>query len=137
MSATTPPEPAIKSYFFDKGYRDLRDTIVESWNRNLASSREHFDKASRLFPGEQADKAQAIVWATAGISVVVFGTAVFLIASAVHITVLFAFFLLIYIGFSLVYLTERAYLVCKRFFTVCPECHAKSRLPEHFCPRCG
>jgi hypothetical protein len=137
MSAAIPPEPAIKSYFFDQGYRDLRETIVESWNRNLASSREHFKKASGHFPGGEADKAQAILWGTAGISVVVFGTAVFLAASAIHVTVLFAFFLLIYLGFSLVYLAERIYLTGKRFFTVCPDCHAKSRLPEYFCPRCG
>jgi hypothetical protein len=137
MSAAVPPEPAIKSYFFDKGYRDLCDTIVESWKRNVTSSGEHFDKAARLFPGSEADKAQAIVWGTAGISVMVFGTAVFLAASAVHIIVLLTFFLLIYIAFSVVYLIERAYLAGKQFFTVCPECHAKSRLPEHFCPRCG
>jgi len=135
--STPLPEPAIKSYFFDKGYRDLRATIAESWERNLASSREHFEKASRLFPGGETDKAQAILWGTAGISVVLFGTAVFLAASAIHITILLTFFLLIYLAFSLVYLTERAYLTWKRFFTVCPECHAKSRLPEHFCPRCG
>lgn len=130
-------EPAIKSYFFDKGYRDLRNTIVESWKRNAASSGEHFNKASRLFPGAEADKGQAIVWGTAGISVMVFGTAVFLVASVIHVIVLLAFFLLIYFAFSLVYLTERAYLTGKKFFTVCPECHARSKLPEHFCPRCG
>ncbi len=137
MSAASTPEPAIKSYFFGKGYRDLLSTIAESWNRNLASAGEHFDKASRLFPGEAADKGLAILWGTAGVSVVVFGTAVFLAASAIHITILLLFFLLIYLAFSLVYLTERAYLACKQFFTVCPECHAKSRLPEHFCPRCS
>ncbi|HSK80660.1 MAG TPA: hypothetical protein VLQ45_29670 [Thermoanaerobaculia bacterium] len=137
MSTPIPPEPAIKSYFFGKGYQDLSATITESWKRNLASSQEHFDKAARLFPGGEAGKALAILWGTAGVSVVIFGTVVFLVASAVHITILFSFFLLIYLGFSLVYLTERAYLAGKQFFTVCPECHAKSRLPEHFCPRCG
>lgn len=137
MSPASPPEPAIKSYFFGKGYRDLRSTIAESWHRNLSSAGEHFDKASRLFPGEATDKGLAILWGTAGVSVVVFGTAVFLAASIIHITVLVLFFLLIYLAFSLVYLIERAYLACKKFFTVCPECHAKSRLPEHFCPQCG
>ena len=137
MSAAPPPEPAIKSYFFGKGYRDLWATITESWNRNLESAGEHFAKASRLFPGEAADKGLAILWGTAGVSVFVFGTAVFLAASVIHVTILAAFFLLIYLAFSLVYLIERAYLACKQFFTVCPECHTKSRLPEHFCPRCG
>jgi Double-GTPase 2 len=131
------PEPAIKSYFFGKGYTDLAATIADSWERNLASAREHFARASRLTSTDKAEKALAIIQVTAGISVVVFGTAIFLCASAVHVAVLLAFFLLIYIGFSLVYLAERGYLAWKHFSTVCPECHSKNPLPEYFCPRCG
>lgn len=135
MSAV--PEPAIKSYFFGKGYDDLRSTIVESWRRNLSSANDHFARAERLFPGEMGDKAMAVLWGAAGISVVVFGTAVFLAASLVHVTVLLTFFLLIYLGFTLVYLTERGYLAWQKFFTVCPDCHCKSLLPEYYCPKCG
>ncbi|HYX25532.1 MAG TPA: hypothetical protein VFC23_15380 [Thermoanaerobaculia bacterium] len=134
---STAPEPAIKSYFFGKGYADLRATITESWQRNLASASDHFGKAGRLFPGEMGDKAQAILYGAAAVSVVVFGTAFFLLASVLHIAVLFTFFLLIYIGFTLVYLTERGYLAWRQFFTVCPDCHQKSRLPEYYCRRCG
>jgi hypothetical protein len=137
MTRAAPPEPAIKSYFFDQGYRDLWATITESWNRNLASARQHFDKAAKLMPGEAADKGLAILWGTAGISVVIFGTAVFLAASAVHVTILLVFFLLVYVGFSLVYLAERGYLTWKQFSTVCPQCHSKNPLPEHYCPGCG
>jgi len=131
------PEPAIKSYFFGKGYTDLAATIAESWDRNLASAREHFAKASRLSSAGDGEKALAIIQATAGISVVIFGTAIFLAASAIHVAVLGSFFLLIYIGFSLVYLAERGYLTWKHFSTVCPECHSKNPLPEYFCPKCG
>ncbi len=128
-------EPAIKSYFFDKGYRDLRATIADSWRRNLASAKDHFDKVGAHLRTD--DNHLAIVWGAAGVSVVIFGTAIFLVASAVHVAVLATFFLLIYIGFTLVYLTERGYLTWKRFFTVCPHCHGKNPLPEYFCPGCG
>ena len=134
---STAPEPAIKSYFFGKGYTDLRSTIEESWRRNLDSARDHFGKAERLFPGETGNKAMAVLWGAAGISVVVFGTIVFLVASVVHVTVLAAFFLLIYLCFTLVYLAERGYLGWRQFFTVCPDCHQKNRLPEYFCSNCG
>ncbi len=133
MSSTS--EPAIKSYFFGKGYRDLWTTIVDSWRRNLASARDHFSKVQAHIRTDE--KHWAIIWGAAGVSVVIFGTAVFLIASAVHVVVLATFFLLIYIGFTLVYLTERGYLAWKRFFTVCPHCHGKNPLPEYFCPSCG
>ncbi len=133
MSST--PEPAIKSYFFDKGYRDLWATIVDSWRRNLASAKDHFSKVETHMRTDE--KHWAIIWGAAGVSVLVFGTAVFLVASAVHVVVLATFFLLIYVGFSLVYLTERGYLAWKQFFPVCPYCHSKNPLPEYYCPACG
>ncbi len=133
MSSTS--EPAIKSYFFDKGYRDLGATIADSWRRNLASAKDHFNKVETHLRTD--DKHWAIIWGAAGISVVIFGTAIFLVASAIHVAVLATFFLLIYVGFTLVYLTERGYLTWKRFFTVCPHCHGKNPLPEYFCPGCG
>jgi hypothetical protein len=133
MTAT--PEPAIKSYFFGKGYRDLRATIVESWRRNLTSAQEHFSAARKSLSADE--KPMALIWGTAGVSVVIFGTAFFAAASAVHVTVLAAFFLAIYLGFSLVYLAERGYLAWKGFFSVCPACHSKRPLPEYFCGRCG
>ena len=137
MNTTTAPEPAIKSYFFGKGYTDLGRTIAESWRRNLASAGDEFAKATTLWPGSYSAKALAILRWTAGISVVVFGTTFFLLVSAVHITVLLSFFLLIYLGFTLVYLSERGYLAWKQFFTVCPACHGKKPLPEYLCPQCG
>lgn len=132
---TAVPEPALKSYFFGKGYRDLRDTIAESWQRNLDSARAHFAEAGRSMSADA--KPMALIWGAAGISVVVFGTVLFVTASAVHITVLATVFLAIYLGFSVVYLAERAYLAWKGFFSVCPECHSKRPLPEYFCGRCG
>lgn len=134
---STAQEPAIKSYFFGKGYADLRATIVESWQRNLTSASGHWQSTGRLFSGETGDQALAILHGAAAISVVVFGTAFFLLASAIHVIILAAFFLLIYIGFTLVYLTERGYLAWRQFFTVCPDCHRKSPLPEYHCPKCG
>jgi hypothetical protein len=133
MSSST--EPAIKSYFFDKGYRDLGQTIADSWRRNLDSAKDHFDRVEKHMASDE--KHWAVVWGTAGVSVVLFGSVIFLLASAVHIVVLALFFLLIYLGFSLVYLTERGYLAGKRFVSVCPSCHSKRPLPEYFCPGCN
>jgi len=134
---SSPPEPAVKSYFFDKGYKDLWQTIKESWSLNLASSEEHFQRASRTGFEDVAEGAQTIFWWSAGISVVVFGTAVFAITSLLHVALLGLVFLLIYIAFSLVLLTEWCYMGIRSFFTACPACHEKSRLPEYFCPSCG
>lgn len=133
MSATA--DPAIRSYFFGKGYRDLAATIVDSWNRNWISAQACFIKGRAHFSSDK--KPSGVIFATAGISVVLFGTLVFLVASAAHILILALFFLLIYIAFTLVYLSERGYLLLKRFSAVCPDCHSKAPLPEYFCPRCS
>ena len=99
---STVQDPAIKSYFFGKGYTDLRSTIVESWQRNLASAKNEFTLAGLLWPGTYAGKGIAILRGTAGVSVVLFGTAFVRLVAAVHLTVLLTFFRLIYLGVSLV-----------------------------------
>jgi hypothetical protein len=135
--STATPEPAIRSYFFGKGYRDLLATILESWERNIASAQHEFGACGSLWPGDYPAKGLAILRGTAGVSVLVFGTLFFLAFSLLHVAALGLFFLLIYLGFSLVYLAERAYLAGKRFFTVCPECHSQRPLPEYFCSKCN
>lgn len=129
-------EPAIKSYFFGKGYKDLQATIIESWKRNLASAQKELVAGGKLWPGTYWAKGWAILRWTAGLSIVLSGTAFFLAFSALHVVILLTFFLLIYVGFTLVYLTERGYLAGKKFSTVCPECHDNISLPEYFCT-CG
>lgn len=128
-------EPAIRSYFFGKGYRDLRDTVVGSWRRNLASARGHLHKASVHWDREE--RFPALFWLAAAVSVVVFGTATFLFASVAHVLALAALFLVVYLGFSLVLVIERISLAVRHFSAVCPACHARTPLPEYFCPDCG
>lgn len=124
-------EPAIKSYYFGKGYADLWATIRSAWDLNIKSAQEYRGKASAA-----QGKAWPILWWAAAIAVVVFGTAFFVIASAVHVVVLLVFFGLIYLGFSLVYLTERGYLLVKRYRSVCPHCSEKLELPHYYCDKC-
>jgi hypothetical protein len=93
-------EPAVKSYFFGKGYRDLQATIAESWSRNLASARKELAAAGKLWSGTYLAKGGAILRATAALSVILVGTAFFLAFSTLHVAVLLAFFLLIYLGFT-------------------------------------
>jgi hypothetical protein len=138
MSTVPIPAPAIKSYFFGKGFRDLRETIRASWWRNQESAQAHFHRGGALFSRDEwTEKAQGVLFGTAGVSVMVFGTVVFLAASAVHGVILLVLLAVIYTAFTVVYLAERGYLLARRFFTVCPECHEKASLPQYFCPACS
>jgi len=130
-------DPAIRSYFFGKGYSDLRAVIVDTWRRNLVSAQKELTAMRTLWPRSWGAKGLALVRGAAAASVLVFGTAFFLVASAAHVVILLTFFLLVYLLFSLIYLMERAYLTWKGFFPVCPDCHSKNSLAEYFCPKCG
>lgn len=138
MSTTPATEPAIRSYFFGKGFRDLQETIRASWWRNHASAQANFRRGGTHFSRDEwGEKGQGILFGTAGISVMVFGTVVFLAASAVHVVILAALLALIYTAFTVMYLAEQAHLALKGFFTVCPVCSEKAALPQYFCPGCG
>jgi hypothetical protein len=138
MSTTSTPEPAIRSYFFGQGFRDLQETIRASWARNSETAQAHFRRGGGVLSGNDLEeKAKSVLFNSAGISVMLFGTVVFLAASAVHVLILAILLAAIYVAFTVVYLAERGYLLVRRFFTVCPQCHTKAPLPQYFCPGCG
>lgn len=125
-------EPAVKSYFFGKGYRDLKATIKDSWNRNSVSSTEIWGK------GAAADNQLfAFLFYGAAVAVMVYGTIFFLTLSLLHVVALGICYLAIGSLFLSVYGAERAYLLIKGFLTVCPSCHVRASLPVYLCDGCN
>lgn len=132
-------QPAIKSYFFGKGYRDLWSTIVYAWGLNWDDAKKFGSKFSDNIQSAQDNKGYyflAAGWGFAALSVVVFGTAFFLALSAVHITILGIFFLLVYFSFTILWGIDKLYRVKNKIFTACPVCHHKSELPVYLCSKC-
>jgi hypothetical protein len=132
-------QPAIKSYFFGKGYGDLGRTIASSWNLNFESAKKFGEKALEYFRQGRSSRWYYFVAAGAGLaalSVVLFGSLFFMAISALHIAVLGLFFLLIYLSFTMLWGTDKLYRVKNKIFTACPVCHEKSELPVYFCPKC-
>lgn len=135
MCATS--QPAVKSYFFGKGYQDLHAAITDTWKRNLDTAR-HFGKsAADLWDQGEWACFGSVAYGASAISVVAFGTAWFLLLSLLHIVILFSVFSIIYLCFSIVLLIEKSYLFLHRVFTACPHCHKKSLLPVYKCPKCN
>ncbi len=134
MSVNT--DPAIKSYFFGKGYTDLLNTIKGSWKKNIISAKNFFSKIDRN--GEWWEATLSVLfWGGAGVSVVIFGTVFFCIISLLHILILGLFFGLIYLAFSILWAVEKIFLFSRSYFMACPHCHTKTRLPEYWCDSCG
>lgn len=134
----TIPQPAKKSYFFEKGYKDLLNTITGAWSRNLDSIKKY---GANLRDLKYKTSFLKIFFGTlnilAIIAVVVCGSLITGIITVINIVVLLLFMLLVYVGFSLIWLVDRVYLVRKKIFTACHECKEKSLIPTYLCPNCG
>jgi len=133
----TPIQPAYKSYYFGKGYRDLWATIQESWARNIASMEKWFSQGELFFKKEAVHWLQGLFCYAAGVSVVVFGSLLFAVASLVHVIVLGATLLTIYLTFTVFYGIERVVSLYYRIFVTCPHCHLKFDIPVYACPVCS
>ncbi len=126
-------QPAKQSYFFGEGWRDLRDFISKLWNKNRDDARAYHDK----YKEKGLINIKGIYWLACSMSVVLYGSIMFLLISAGVSIFLLAFFLLVYIGFSIVWVLDRLYLKKNKIFTACPSCKESSLIPVYACPSCG
>lgn len=126
-------QPARKSYFFGKGYRDLWNTIKAAFQSNFQSAREIREK---WWDGES--KFMMLITFSACACIYIFGTAFTLAVSLIHVLVLGLFFVGVYIGFSVVWLVDRIYIEIKHISTSCPNdaCQEHFKLPTYVC-ECG
>jgi hypothetical protein len=129
-------QPAIKSYFFGKGYKDLYETITESWQRNWSSASDYWNKSGDYWDRGNLWMFPAVGVGFAALSVVAFGTIWFLAISFIHIVVLLTFFTSIYILYSILWTVDASYRKMRGIFVACPVCHQRNPLPHYLCPNC-
>lgn len=127
-------QPARLSYFFGKGYRDLGNTIKESWILNLESAKRQLELAGE----KRYFSLGGGIHLTAAISILTFGSLITAITTLIHIAVLLAFFAFIYIGFGVLWAVDRVYILTNRIKNACPnpECQATFLIPVYECS-CG
>jgi GTPase SAR1 family protein len=131
-------QPAKKSYFFDKGYKDLGNTIKGAWQRNFASIGEYRNNISlsKSVDDSKLYYFKLILNSVAIIGVLIVGSAITLVLSTIHIAILLVLMAIVYTGFTIVWTTDRAYLLRKKIFTACHECKEQSLIPIYICPNC-
>lgn len=131
-------QPAKKSYFFEKGYIDLGNTIKGAWSRNSDSIKKYVSNLQDLGDKSLIPKIFfAVINIIAVIAVVVFGSIITAAITVINIAVLIFFMAIVYIGFSIIWIIDRLYLVRNKIFTACHECKEKSLIPTYICPNCG
>ena len=128
-------QPARLSYFFSKGYRDLWNTIKESWARNFYTAKEKLaiarDRGIFSFGGG--------LNLVATIAIFTYGSFVSAITTFFHIAILLFFFVLVYLAFAALWIVDRLYIVINKIRNACPnpECQASFLIPVYECPKCG
>ena len=136
-------QPARKSYYFEKGYTDLSNTIKGAWTNNKTSAAHYWSELSSVNSNpdcngwEKLFKSVLYIFAT--ISVVVVGTIVTVLISIIHISILIFVMFLVYIAFSIIWGIDRIYLIRNRIFSPCTVCTKSSEylIPTYLCPKCG
>ena len=131
-------QPAKKSYFFDKGYKDLANTIKGAWERNINSIDEYKDNiaVARGVDEGVALVLKIIVNVMGMVSVIIFGSVITCVITLINITVLISVMVCVYIGFTFIWTIDRVYLLRKKIFTACHECKQKMLIPTYICPDC-
>ena len=129
------PQPAKLGYVFDKGYKDLGNTIRDAWTLNIQSAKDRLQLAKEVGIVSMAGARNLI----AAVSVFIFGSVITAATTVVHVTILALFFALIYIGFAFIWLIDRIYIIMHKIKNACPnpECQASFLIPEYECPDCG
>lgn len=132
------PQPAKKSYFFEKGYIDLANTIKGAWSRNRTSIQKYVQNLRKLGDhGLPMKIFLGLMNILAVLAVVLCGSAITAIITLIHVSILLVFMATVYLGFMVIWLADRIYLTRKKIFTACHECKEKSLIPTYICPKCG
>lgn len=131
-------QPAHKSYFFDKGYKDVARVMKNTWSKAFKPVTNEFARLRQVF-------ANSII---AGIftflcDVVVFSViTIFILVANLAFFILFVCFfvvigVLVYFGYSILYVVDGAFCAIKHISSHCPNCQKKFGLPTYKCPKCG
>jgi GTPase SAR1 family protein len=128
-------QPGKKSYWFGKGYADLRDTVKSAWGRNVDSIKDVLGRPEAAStPGIVA--RAVFVWAGV-LAIAVFGSIITVLAALLNLAVVATAMAAVYLALSATWLVDRVYLLKNRIFTACHHCKEKSLIPAYACGKCG
>ncbi len=129
--------PAIESYFFGKGYRDLKRTVAAASHANYVYAKSNISEGIALFEEGGWNIFITVFRFFVSASVLLFGSIFIIVFSFIHSLVLIVVFSSVYVVFAIFYLIESTIYLVKRISVRCPHCHRDSALPVYLCDTCG
>ena len=132
------PQPAQKKYFFEKGYKDLKNTIKGAWIRNFESILRCRDRISAAAEKGAIRTILSFIQNVFSMFVIsVCGTLITVLISTINIIILLVCACAVYIVLLLVWAIDRIYLWKNKIFVACDQCKERSLIPAYICPNCG
>lgn len=129
-------QPAIRSYFFGKGFADALTTLKRGQEMNLKDASGCFETGKEAWGQSSLGKFKACAYITAACFIMIFGSLCFGLISTLHLAIVALCYLVLLSLFGLVRLCEQIYLLVNRLSNPCPACHAKIALPVYLCSHC-
>ncbi len=130
-------QPASKSYFFDKGYRDIASVIKKTWVGAFSPVKNEIGRVKNIYKasvvtGIFTTLCDLIVFSIITIAILAVMT-VFTVGFTVFVVVTGV---LVYLGYTFLFLADLIYRLCHKISTNCPNCQSKFGLPVYVC-QCG
>lgn len=131
-------QPAQKSYFFEKGYKDVARVIKSNWSDSFSVVSKEISRVKGLF---YSNVFVAILTTLCDIVVFSIMTTIILLIntlfSVVFLTLFVILALIIYVAYTLVYVADGIFCLFRHIGSHCPTCQSKFLLPAYRCPSCG
>lgn len=131
-------QPATKSYFFDKGYRDIAKVMKMTWTKAFKPIKNELGRLGKLF---STNFIMAIFSMICDIIVFIPITIIIVLFNSIFSIVFFLSFIslacVIYILYSFAYLADGIFCLFKGIVSHCPNCQTRFIRPSYKCPKCG
>lgn len=131
-------QPASKSYFFDKGYKDIARVMQKTWAKAFKPVANELKRVRKIFA---TDAIRGIITVLCDIIVFPLITLFVMALNSVFSILFCCFFVFVgtfvYLGYSVLSVADFIFRFFKQISSHCPNCQKKFGLPTYKCPKCG
>ena len=130
-------QPAYKSYFFSKGYKDAFKIINSAWKGAVRPLASELSRLGKLFSSNFLIAIFNLICDLVVFPVVtVFLFCLNIVFSLAFLAFVFAFGFLVCFAYTIFYLLDSLFILLKGIVSQCPLCQQKVSMPSYLCPTC-
>ena len=131
-------QPAVKSYFFDQGYKDISRVMKQTWTAALSPVTKEISRVRSIF---RSNVVAGVFTLLCDLLVFPLITLIMVLVNSLFSLVFLAAFLVaavfIYLGYMIAYTVDLIFCLVKQIVSHCPNCQKRFHIPSYKCPRCG